>query len=131
MDQYPEMIYGWCLLCIIHFIVTLREQHPGQQIFITKYDYSDTYRRITHAATAAAQSIVLFAGIAFLVLQLTFGGSPSPPTWCMFSKMVTDLANELLLCPGPSDSRHASLRAGPQPLSYNGIILNNFLYREC
>jgi hypothetical protein len=99
MDQYPEMVYGWCLLRIIHFIVALRAKHPGVRIFIAKYDYSNAYRRIAHAATAAAQSVALFAGMAFLALRLTFGGSPNPPTWCMFSKMVTDLANELVLCP--------------------------------
>lgn len=40
----------------------------------------------------------MFAGLAFIALRLTFGGSPNPPTWCMFSEIVTDLANELLLC---------------------------------
>jgi hypothetical protein len=98
MEAYPEMIYGWCLPRIIHYIVALRSQFPDQRIFISKYDYSDAYRRIAHAASAAIQSIALFAGIAFVALRLTFGGSPNPPTWCMFSETVTDLANELLLC---------------------------------
>jgi hypothetical protein len=67
MEQYAEMIYGWCLGRILHFIVTLRLTHPGRQIFIAKYNYSDAYRRIAHAASAATQSI-----------------SINPPTWCLF-----------------------------------------------
>ena len=98
MDAYPQMIYGWCLSRIIHFIVALRLRHPSKKIFIAKYDYSDAYRRIAHSASAAAQSIIVIAGIAYIALRLTFGGSPNPPTWCAFSEMVTDLSNEIPLC---------------------------------
>jgi hypothetical protein len=38
MDTYPEMIYGWGLSRIIHFIVALRLRHPNSKIFIAKYD---------------------------------------------------------------------------------------------
>jgi hypothetical protein len=98
MDEYVEMIYGWCLPRTIQYIVSMRLEYPHERIFIAKYDYSDAYRRIAHSASAAIQSIALFAGLAFIALRLTFGGSPNPPTWCMFSETVTDLANELLLC---------------------------------
>jgi hypothetical protein len=98
MDMYVEMIYGWCLSRIIHFIVALRLCFPRKKIFIVKYDYSDAYRRIAHSASAVVQSILIFAGIAYLALRLTFGGSPNPPTWCAFSEMVTDLSNEIALC---------------------------------
>jgi hypothetical protein len=37
-------IYGWCLGRVVHFIVPLRKQLPGKKTFISKYDYSDTYR---------------------------------------------------------------------------------------
>ena len=53
MDKYPEMVYGWCLPRTIHYIVALRSQFPEDRIFIAKYDYSDAYRRIAHAASAA------------------------------------------------------------------------------
>jgi hypothetical protein len=43
MDQYLEMVYGWALPQIIHFIVALRLAAPSQTIFISKYDYSDAY----------------------------------------------------------------------------------------
>jgi hypothetical protein len=99
MSQYAEMVYGWCLLRIIHFIVALRLDFPDKKIFLAKYDFSDAYRRVAHSASAAVQSIIVFAGIAFIALRLTFGGSPNPPTWCAFSEMVADLSNEIPLCP--------------------------------
>jgi hypothetical protein len=64
MDAYVEMIYGWCLSRIIHFIVALRLEYPLLRVFIVKYDYSDAYRRVAHSPLAAAQSIIVFAGIA-------------------------------------------------------------------
>jgi hypothetical protein len=98
MDQYPEMFYGWCISRIIHFIVSLRLAHPQGKIFISKYDYSDAYRRMAHSATAAAKSIAVLASVAYIAIRLTFGGSPNPPSWCLFSEMVTDLANEIACC---------------------------------
>jgi hypothetical protein len=98
MSKYPEMIFGWCLPRIIHFIVALRTCYPGVRIFIAKYDFSDAYRRVAHSASAASQSIIVLASVAFLALRLSFGGAPNPPTWCSFSEMVTDLSNEIPLC---------------------------------
>jgi hypothetical protein len=43
MDKYNEMIYGWCLSCIIHYIVALQSEHPNTRIFVAKYDYSNAY----------------------------------------------------------------------------------------
>jgi hypothetical protein len=31
-------------------------------------------------------------------LLLTFGGSPNPPTWCMFLELVSEVANEITQC---------------------------------
>jgi hypothetical protein len=98
MDEYPEMIYGWCLPRLIHYIVSLRAAYPGRAILIAKYDYSDAYRRIAHSASAAAQTISTLGAFAYVYLRLTFGGSPNPPTWCNFSEIVTDLANEIMQC---------------------------------
>lgn len=98
LSAYPDMIYGWCLLRVLHFVVALRLANPGVRIFISKWDFSDAYRRVTHAAQSALQSIVIFGEIAYLALRLTFGGSANPPAWCAFSEMVTDLSNEIALC---------------------------------
>jgi hypothetical protein len=120
MAAYVEMIYGWCLSRVIHFIVALRLAHPTKRIFIMKYDYSDAYRRVAHSASAAAQSIIIFAGVAYIALRLTFGGSPNPPTWCSFSEMVTDLSNEIPLC---KDWDHESLRSPAQPETPSPVLL--------
>jgi hypothetical protein len=112
MSEYVEMIYGWCLSRIIHFIVALRLAYPLLRIFIMKYDYSDAYRRVAHSPLAAAQSVIIFARVAYIALRLTFGGSPNPPTWCAFSEMVTDLSNEIPLC---KEWDHDTLRSPDQP----------------
>lgn len=108
------MVYGWCLSRIIHYIVALRERFPTGKILMSKYDYSDAYRRIAHSASATTQSISIFKGIAYVALRLTFRGSPNPPTWCIFSKMVTDLANEIYMC---QDWDPAQLRSPGQPVT--------------
>ena len=98
MSAYVEMVYGWCLSRILHYIVAVRLAFPLLIIFISKYDYSDAYRRIAHSASAATQTFAAHGVLAYLALRLTFGGSPNPPTWCMFSEIVTDLANEISQC---------------------------------
>ena len=96
MLSYPEMVYGWCLTRVIHFLVTLRALYPDQPIFLAKFDYSDAYRRVSHSGSAAARTILVVSSVAYIMLRLSFGGSPNPPTFCEFSEMLTDLANELL-----------------------------------
>ncbi|KAI2494737.1 hypothetical protein MHU86_19774 [Fragilaria crotonensis] len=118
MSAYVNMVYGWCLPRIVHFIVALRSQNPALLILISKYDYSDAYRRIAHSSTAAAQTIAINGSTAFLSLRLTFGGSPNPPTWCMFSELVTDLANEIAQCDDwdPTEHRSPAQASTPEPL---------------
>jgi hypothetical protein len=114
MTKYNEMIYGWCLSRLLHYIIALRLAYPDQSILISKYDYSDAYRRMVHAGPAAAQSIAVFDNIAYVALRLTFGGSPNPPTWCLFSEMVTDLANEIAIC---NEWDPETLRSPEQPIT--------------
>jgi hypothetical protein len=113
MDQYNEMIYGWFLSRIGHYVVALRSQFPTDRVLMSKYDYSNAYRRIAHSASASTQSISVFKDIAYVALQLNFGGSPNPPTWCLFSEMVTGLANELYMCP---DWNLDQVRSPGQPI---------------
>ena len=98
MDEYPEMIYGWCLNRLIHFVTALQLKFPSERILTAKYDFSDAYRRVAHSASAAVQSIIVLDEVAYIALRLSFGGSPNPPSWCCFSEMVTDLSNELPRC---------------------------------
>jgi hypothetical protein len=124
MSQYADMIYGWCLGRTIHFIVALRLRFPTQRIFISKYDYSDAYRRVAHSARTAVQSIILFANVAYIALRLTFGGSANPPTWCAFSEMVTDLSNEIPLCQSwdPEHLHSPDQPSAPPPKDYPSSI---------
>lgn len=54
ISRYPAMIYGFCLLRIIHFIVVLQLTFLNEQILISKFDFSNSYQWIAHAAQAAA-----------------------------------------------------------------------------
>jgi len=95
MSKYPELVYGWCMIRLIHFIVCLRLESPGDKIYIMKFDYSDAYRRISYAGRAAAQSILVVEDVAYMALRLAFGGSPNPACWCAISETITDMANDL------------------------------------
>ena len=97
MSAYPAMIYGFCFLRLIHYIVALRLEYPEERILISKYNFSDAYRRVAHSAVAAAQTILIVGEIAYIMLRLSFGGSCNPPAWCAFSEMLTDLSNKIPL----------------------------------
>ena len=93
-------------------------RHLIALILISKYDYSDAYRRIAHSARAATQTVAVNGDTAFVSLRLTFGGSPNPPTWCMFSELVTDLANEIAQCTEwkPDELRSPAQPETPEPI---------------
>jgi hypothetical protein len=95
MEKYPDMIYGWCFSRIIHYLACLRHRNPGVRIFISKFDFSDAYKRISHSPEAATSTVVRFGEIAyiFLTVRMVFGGSPNPAGFSCFSEMLIDLAN--------------------------------------
>jgi hypothetical protein len=97
MSKYPDMVYGWCLQRLLHYLASLRARHPSRKIFISKYDYSDAYRRISQDAETAAATVIKVDGTAYIFLRMVFGGSPNPAGFSGFSEMLTDLANELAM----------------------------------
>jgi hypothetical protein len=97
MTKYPDMVYGWCFPRILHYIASLRNRNPGRRIFISKYDYSDAYKRISQDADTAAATVIRVDGIAYVCLRMVFGGSPNPAGFSGFSETLTDLANELAM----------------------------------
>ena len=103
-SAYPPLVYGWCLSRVLHFIVALRLAFPTESILMTKYDFSDAYRRMAHSPSAAAQSVLVVSSVAYITLRLTFGGAPNPAAWCSYSEMIADLAHELFLSPSWSPS---------------------------
>ena len=97
MSAYPELIYGYCLSRIIHYVVALRLAFPDKSILIAKFDYSDAYRRIHHSGRSALMQILALGQISLVMLRMAFGGSPNPAAWTGVSEMVTDLSNELFV----------------------------------
>jgi hypothetical protein len=95
MSDYPDMVYGWCMPRVLHFLAALRSRNPGERIFISKYDYSDAYKRISQTAETAAATVIRLDGTAYVCLRMVFGGSPNPAGFSGFSETLTDLANEL------------------------------------
>jgi len=118
MSRYPEMVYGWCFSRITHYLAALRYHHPGQRIYISKFDYSDAYKRMSQSPRTCAATVVRFAEIAYIFLRMAFGGSPNPAAFSGFSETLTDVANELAMsryqpCQGTSPTvkeTHATIR---------------------
>ena len=82
-DRMKELVYGFCLLRIIHFIVAQRSHFPGIPILIGKYDVAAAYRRATLWGTLAHHCIFLSkilanATVALMGLRITFGGTGGP-----------------------------------------------------
>ena len=94
-EAYPKLMYGFCLLKIIHFIVALRLRFPDTPILISKYNFSDAYRRVSHCATSVVQTITALEKIAYIMLVLSFDGSANPQVWCGFSEMLCDLSDKM------------------------------------
>ena len=97
MTAYPEMVYGFCLSCTIHFIVALQRKFSEKQILISKCDFSDAYKRMAHKVSLAIQMIFFQGKRAYIYLRLTFGVSANPTVFCGLSGMVCNLSNEIIL----------------------------------
>ena len=123
IEAYPDMVYGWCLSRILHRLAAMRYRHPGVKIFISKYDFSDAYKRISQSPQTSAKTVIKFGEVAYLCWRMVFGGSPNPAGFSSFSEMLTDLANELGMssytpdlwrCPTVEDS-HLVVRETEDP----------------
>jgi hypothetical protein len=98
LDEYPDLIYGYCLQRIIYQILSLWFHFPTEAILLAKYDIKQAFRRVSYSGVSAYRCIAVFQEIAYLQLRMTFGGSNCPTTWCSLSELIADLANELLDC---------------------------------
>ena len=97
MSPFPEMIFGWCLSRLAHYILALRANHPSTPILLVKLDWKSAYRRICASPMLAAQCITQFDSLLHVAQRLTFGGAPNPAIWSAISELVTDLSNDMLL----------------------------------
>lgn len=99
-DKLQDVMYGSCLLRVIHQIVEYRFRFPDKRILLQKIDFKLAYRRQHLHPRTAIQTITQFVSLAlgFIALRLTFGGAPNPNFWGNVSEVITDLANALLQC---------------------------------
>jgi hypothetical protein len=74
-------------------------RHPSVAILGGKSDFKAAYRRVTLHGDMAERCAIILDAFALPSLRLTFGGSPCPNHYCLFSEISADLANDLLHCP--------------------------------
>ena len=100
-EQLDPCMFGHTLLCVIHCIVHLRENHPDTIIWLRKEDAKSAYRRVHLNAAMAFQTAVQLEieGVKYILLslRLPFGGSPCPSVFCLISDVITDTINDLLI----------------------------------
>jgi hypothetical protein len=97
-DHLVPLLYGGCFSRLIHYIADCRLRHPEVPILGAKSDFKAAYRRVTFHGDIAEKCAVMCDGLAVPSLHLTFGGSPCPNEFCIYSELCVDLANDLLHC---------------------------------
>ena len=97
-EDLAPLLYGGCFSRIIHYIVDVRLRHPNIPILGAKSDFKAAYRRVSLHGSIAEKCAIMCEGFALPSLRLTFGGSPCPPEFCIYSELPADLANDLLRC---------------------------------
>ena len=101
-DELEPIMFGHCLLRVIHYIVSLRAKYPNKKIFIRKEDLKSAYRRLHLNAKAAKRAAirVKLNGTWYVIisLRLPFGGASCPADFCLFSDIIADSVNDLLAC---------------------------------
>jgi hypothetical protein len=53
---------------------------------------------MAHSVQATTMLITILMMVAYIAIRLTFGSSPSQQSWCIFSEIMTDLANNISSC---------------------------------
>ncbi len=89
------LFYGGCLSRVLHYIVSITFHHPTMKILGSKSDFKSVYRWVTLHGSTAAQCTMMCEQFGLPSLRLTFGSSPCPNEWCLFSEICTDLANDI------------------------------------
>jgi hypothetical protein len=99
-EKLQDVMYGPCLLRVIHQIVKYRRRWPTKRIYIQKVDFKSAYHQTHLQARTALQTVTQFVkfNLCFISLRLTFGGAPNPNFWGEVSESITDLTNALLQC---------------------------------
>jgi hypothetical protein len=111
-EKLTPLFHGGCLSRILHYIIDFRYRHPNIPILGAKSDFKAIYRWVSLHGDIAEKCTIMCKEFALPSLHLTFGGPPCPLEFCIYSKLSTDLANDLLHCskwdPIKLNSPHAS-----------------------
>ncbi len=97
-ENLPSLSYGGCFSRILHYLSSLHLQHPKLEILLGKLDFKAAYRRVSLHRGMAEKCTIMFKEFTLSSVRLTFGGSPCPHEFCIFSEICADLANDLLHC---------------------------------
>ena len=73
-EELDEIFYGNCLSHTIHYIASLWLWHPWTAILCAKANFKSAYHHTTLHGDTAAKCIITNDKLAFIGLQLTFGG---------------------------------------------------------
>jgi hypothetical protein len=114
-EKLPPLFYGGCLSRLLHYIVDIRSRHPSVPILGAKSDFKAAYCRVSLHGDVAKKSAIMCNEFAIPSLRLTFGGSPCPNEFCLYSELSADLANDLLHCPDWNPTELGSPHAASLP----------------
>ena len=95
-EELQECRYGYCLLHTIYTIACLRQRYPRSCILLAKYDFKLAYQCLHYHWRMAIQCITVHNDLAYLALQLTFGGAPCLSEWGNILEHIVDLATILV-----------------------------------
>ena len=99
-EELPNLIYGFCLLRLLHHVHALCQASPHTSIIISKINVKSAYRRTTLEAMVTSICITKVDDYALLILRMAFGGTNRLCDWPnIINELVTDLCNDLLEYP--------------------------------
>jgi len=98
-EKLAPLFYGSCLSRMLHYIVDLRLRHPNVAILGAKSDFKAAFCRVSLHGDIAEKCAIMCNEYALPSFWLTFGGSPCPPEFCLYSELSADSASDLLHCP--------------------------------
>jgi hypothetical protein len=93
-----KCMFGKCLLPLINWIGAARWKYPNCKIFAKKDNFKSAYCHCHLHWLTASKTVTQIKELllAFMNLQLMFGGRLCPNFWCMMSEIMCDLTTAIL-----------------------------------
>jgi hypothetical protein len=97
-EKLQQFMYGWCLTCLLCWIVEARQQFPRKHILLQKINVKLAYWRCHLHSAMAVQTITQLPedNLCILMLWLTFGRTHCPFEWNIFLESICDLVDAVL-----------------------------------